>query len=125
MMRASDGVLAAAGLIGAGGVAAAAASAHVTGGGPLAQAAEILMIHAAAVVALVALARTPARGAGLMIALAGVMALAAALFGADIAMLVFAGRHLFPMAAPIGGSILIGGWLMLAGLALAARIGRA
>ncbi|TBW40094.1 DUF423 domain-containing protein [Siculibacillus lacustris] len=124
-MRASDGVLAAAGLIGAGGVAAAAASAHVTGGGPLAQAAEILMIHAAAVVALVALARTPARGAGLMIALAGVMALAAALFGADIAMLVFAGRHLFPMAAPIGGSILIGGWLMLAGLALAARIGRA
>jgi uncharacterized membrane protein YgdD (TMEM256/DUF423 family) len=35
-------------------------------------------------------------------------------------MRAFAGQQLFPMAAPTGGTLLLGGWLILAAAALAA-----
>jgi uncharacterized membrane protein YgdD (TMEM256/DUF423 family) len=36
------------------------------------------------------------------------------LFAADVSMRAFAGHRLFPMAAPIGGTLLIIAWLVLA-----------
>jgi uncharacterized membrane protein YgdD (TMEM256/DUF423 family) len=46
--------------------------------------------------------------------------LGGALFSGDIAMRAFVGDRLFPMAAPTGGTLLLGGWLILAAAALAA-----
>lgn len=120
---ATGGIFAAAGLLGAAGVAAAAAAAHVTGGGSLASAAEILMIHAAALTGLGAAVRTGGRGRGGFVVVAAGLALGAGLFGGDVALRALSDHRLFPMAAPIGGSILIGSWLVLAILALAGRLG--
>jgi uncharacterized membrane protein YgdD (TMEM256/DUF423 family) len=44
--------------------------------------------------------------------------LGAVLFSGDIALRAFAGHRLFPMAAPSGGALLIGGWALLAIAAL-------
>jgi uncharacterized membrane protein YgdD (TMEM256/DUF423 family) len=102
-------LLALAGLMGAAGVALAAAGAHL-GGDNLATAATFLLIHAAAVAGL-------ASGApnlrGLTLA-ASLLALGALLFSGDIAARAFLGGKLFPMAAPAGGIILMAGWLALA-----------
>jgi uncharacterized membrane protein YgdD (TMEM256/DUF423 family) len=40
------------------------------------------------------------------------------LFAGDLALRAFVGHHLFPMAAPSGGVVLIVSWLTLAGAAL-------
>ena len=117
---ASRWIFAVAGLFGAAGVAAAAAAAHVTGGGSLATAAEILMIHAAALTGLGAATRT---GGGALCAVAAGLTFGAGLFGGDVALRALSDHRLFPMAAPIGGSILIGSWLVLAVLAIAGRVG--
>jgi uncharacterized membrane protein YgdD (TMEM256/DUF423 family) len=53
-----------------------------------------------------------------LIALAA-WALGTILFSADVALRVFVGQRLFPMAAPTGGIILILAWLVLAAAALA------
>jgi uncharacterized membrane protein YgdD (TMEM256/DUF423 family) len=50
-----------------------------------------------------------------------VLALAVALFSADVALHAITGDHLFPMAAPIGGTVSIIAWLMLAVSALMAK----
>jgi uncharacterized membrane protein YgdD (TMEM256/DUF423 family) len=89
---------------------AAAASAHVTGGGSLATAANFLLIHAAAALAVAAHAdqgRTPFAWYAVATAMLG----AVALFSGDLALFSLRGSHLFPMAAPIGGSLLIAAWL--------------
>jgi uncharacterized membrane protein YgdD (TMEM256/DUF423 family) len=105
-------VLAAA--MGAGGVILAAASAHLAAGAGLESAAYMLLFHATAILgAAVALEQRL-----LLRPLAGV-ALAAwilggALFSGDLALRAFAGHRLFPMAAPSGGTLLIGGWVLLA-----------
>jgi uncharacterized membrane protein YgdD (TMEM256/DUF423 family) len=105
-------LLALAGLMGAAGVALAAAGAHL-GGDKLSTAALFLLIHASAVAGLAG-GQTPRRG---LLLAAGLLALGAFLFSGDIAARAFWGARLFPMAAPAGGMILIAGWL---GLALAA-----
>ena len=103
-----------AGLMGAAGIALAAAAAHAKPGAGLESAAHMLLFHAVAVLAASALidsGRLWRPVAFLAVAgwIAGVL-----LFSGDIAMRAFAGGKLFPMAAPIGGSILIGAWLALA-----------
>lgn len=123
-MRRTDLDLMMAGLVGAGGVADAALAAHVTGGGPLAQAAEILMIHAAAIVGLVALRRGDPTMPNLVGKIALAMGLGAAMFGGDITLMTFAGARLFPMAAPIGGTILIAAWLALVPVVIVSRLQR-
>ena len=45
------------------------------------------------------------------------MLAAVALFGGDIALHTLTGSHIFPMAAPTGGSLLIASWLVVALLA--------
>jgi uncharacterized membrane protein YgdD (TMEM256/DUF423 family) len=98
-----------AGLMGACGVAAAAASAHVANGANMGSVALILLAHAGAILAL-----TAPRFAGPGLLAAGLMAIGASLFGADVSLLTLAGRRLFPMAAPTGGSLLIFAWLVAA-----------
>lgn len=98
-----------AGLMGACGVAAAAASAHVTNGANMGSVALILLAHACAMLAL-----TAPRFARPGLIAATLMAIGASLFGADVSLLTLAGRRLFPMAAPTGGSLLIFAWLVAA-----------
>jgi|CeladaMinimDraft_18_1061708.scaffolds.fasta_scaffold00001_647 uncharacterized membrane protein YgdD (TMEM256/DUF423 family) len=99
-----------AGLIGAAGVAMAAAGAH--GGDPhlLGTASTICFAHAPALLAL-GLAGRQVRLAQLGAAL---LALGTALFAGDLTMRAFFGERLFPMAAPIGGSTTIIAWLVIA-----------
>ena len=111
-----------AGLIGAGGVALAAAAAHVAlaSGSGLEGAANLLMIHAAVVLAAAALMRQGWLWGPLGTAALAGFVLGATLFAVDIALRAFAGHPLFPFAAPWGGSLLILSWLLLAGAAIAA-----
>ena len=76
----------------------------------------MLMLHAVAVVALLAVAVRLAR-TGWWVKLAALMLAAATLFSGDIALHTMSGAHIFPMAAPAGGSLLIASWLCVALLA--------
>lgn len=111
-MNKALGVLnACAGLFGACGVAAAAAAAHLPGGDHLNAVALILLAHAAALLALTPRARPGEPGARVWLASAVALAVGAALFSSDVALLTLRGARLFPMAAPTGGTILILGWI--------------
>lgn len=111
-------ILAWAGLTGAAGVALAAIAAHKVESPAIATAAQMLMIHAAAAVAILAAgARAGFGRAGEL--LAAVMLAAVALFSGDVTVHAITGSHIFPMAAPTGGSTLIGCWLALAIMAVA------
>lgn len=103
-----------AGVMGADGVILAAASAHQPDAARLASASSMLLLHATAVLAVVALAE---RGLiHLQIGIAGAFGFVAgaALFAGDLTLRQYAGRSLFSMAAPTGGTLLILGWLVLA-----------
>jgi uncharacterized membrane protein YgdD (TMEM256/DUF423 family) len=117
-----------AGLMGASGVALLAVSAHAAPGAGLDSAGQILLFHAAALVAGVALhhgglLQGAARSLGLVALMAFVVG--ALLFSGDIALRAVAGHRLFPFAAPTGGIILILGWLVMAvaGVITVARSG--
>lgn len=107
-----------AGLYGAAGVASAAAAAHLADASRLASASSMLLFHASAIAVAVLLSdrgiahRVPGLAAAIGFA-AGT-----ALFAGDLSLRQFAGHALFPYAAPTGGSILIGSWLVLALAAL-------
>jgi uncharacterized membrane protein YgdD (TMEM256/DUF423 family) len=104
-----------AGVLGAAGVGAAAAAAHLGGGQLLETAATFLMIHSAAVLAMVAVAqRASRRSPRLLVIAAMLFILGMILFCGDFAMRALAERALFRMAAPSGGILLIGGWLLTA-----------
>ncbi|GLK72653.1 hypothetical protein GCM10017643_27690 [Ancylobacter dichloromethanicus] len=100
--------------MGAAGVAAAAAGAHVSADPNLATAASFLMLGAAAVTGGCALAA--ARGPGWSFATvgAGIITLGTVLFSGTLAARALWNIVLFPMAAPAGGTMLILGWLVLA-----------
>jgi uncharacterized membrane protein YgdD (TMEM256/DUF423 family) len=73
------------------------------------------MIHSAAVLAIVAIAqRASRRSAQLFVIAATLLILGMILFCGDFAMRALAERKLFRMAAPGGGILLIGGWLVAA-----------
>lgn len=110
-------LLAVAGLMGAAGVAAAAAGAHL-GGGLMPTVAEMLLVHAAAVAALAAAARPGRRGFDLA---AAVLALGAIVFSGDLAARDLLDLRLVPFAAPVGGTAMIAGWLLAAVAAVASR----
>lgn len=112
------GITAVAGLAGAAGVALAAAAAHAVQNAALATAAQLLILHAAAAVAIAAAARGNERP-HIYLGAATLMLAGATLFAGEIAMMAMAGRRLFHFAAPTGGSAMIAGWL---GLALAAGV---
>lgn len=113
-----------AGLIGAAGVALAAVAAHRVADPSLATAALFLILHAGAAVALSAFAGGVPWPSALLGA-ASLMLFAAALFSGDVAARVLAEGRLFPMAAPLGGSLLILAWLAAGVTSLvAALLGR-
>jgi uncharacterized membrane protein YgdD (TMEM256/DUF423 family) len=119
MRKTLDALNAWAGLLGACGVAAAAAAAHLPGGENLRSVALILLVHAAALPGLTARAREGSAGARLWLAAALAIALGAALFSADVARLTLRGARLFPFAAPLGGTAMILGWLIASAAGLA------
>lgn len=100
--------LAAAGLVGAIGVASAAAASHGGESRNLGAIAAICLAHGPALLAL-ALA-----GRGRLLAWAGVpLALGTVIFAADLGIREWLGHGLLPGAAPLGGVAMIGGWLAL------------
>lgn len=114
----ATGLIAVAGLAGAAGVALAAVAAHAVQNPALATAAQLLVLHAAAAVGIVAASRGSDRQR-LYLAAASLMLAGAALFAGEISMMAMAGTRLFHFAAPTGGSAMIAGWL---GLAVAAGL---
>jgi uncharacterized membrane protein YgdD (TMEM256/DUF423 family) len=110
-------------LMGLAGVALLAAAAHVTGTTNVQTAGQMLLFHAPVI-----LGATAARKAGLLkdvvarIALS-LMILGVALFAADLARRGFGSERLFEGAAPAGGFLMLGGWLVLALSALFAPRG--
>jgi uncharacterized membrane protein YgdD (TMEM256/DUF423 family) len=112
-MPPSRPLLLAAGLLGASGVALSAAAAHKDIAN-VATAASFLLMHAPAFLALSILGGNRVRNAGSWALLLGLM-----IFGGDLLARAYLGTRLFPMAAPSGGVLMIGGWLAIAASALA------
>jgi uncharacterized membrane protein YgdD (TMEM256/DUF423 family) len=101
-----------AGLAGAAGVGLAAAGAHGNDMAALTPPAYFLIMHATAAAAIIAVA-TRAEHPGAFLLAALVLLAGATLFSGDIAARTLWLVKLFPMAAPIGGSTMIIGWLLL------------
>ncbi|MER8706167.1 DUF423 domain-containing protein [Mesorhizobium sp. M1088] len=100
------------GLCGATGVGLSAAAAHL-GGAFVGTAASFLLMHAPVFLAVGLLGGNSVLRTGSLILLVGLL-----LFSGDLLARDFLGSRLFPMSAPIGGTLLIGGWLMMAASAL-------
>ena len=109
----ADRVLAAlacmAGLLG---VAASAAAAHLAGADSLKVAAQFLLFHAPAILALIGLSAAGCVRPPLARVAGGLLVVGLCLFCGDLALRVLAGYPLFPMAAPSGGFALMAGWLL-------------
>ena len=114
MSRACRILIVLAAIMGADGVMLAAASAHQADASRLASASSMLLFHATAVLAAVALAERGIIHAGIGIVAAFGFVIAASLFAGDLTLRQYAGHGLFPMAAPTGGTLLIASWLALA-----------
>ncbi len=120
----ASGLVLVAGLMGAAGLAMLAAAAHIGGGDLARTGGTILLVHATAVLATAAPAwgaRTGSRG---MLAAATLLALGSALFGTDLAFAAFLDARPIPLAAPLGGIGMIGGWLLFAAIAAAQLVRR-
>ena len=96
------------------GVAASARAAHGAGADSLKTAAQFLLFHAPALLGLVALASTGATHRLLTRLAAATLVVGLALFSGDLALRALHGTALFAMAAPTGGVLLMGGWLLAA-----------
>ncbi len=118
MSRWSYALMAAAGLAGAAGVIEAAAAAHGVADPRLATSANFLMLDAAASMAIGAFALSAARGRSWFLAAATILLGGGLLFCADLSLRVFAAQRLFPFAAPLGGTLMIIGWLVAAATAI-------
>ncbi|WP_243374239.1 DUF423 domain-containing protein [Microvirga solisilvae] len=105
-------LIALAGLSGALGVGLSAAAAHITGGN-LTTAAQFLLFHAPSLLALAALITAGAVHPTLAQVAGYVLVLGLALFCGDLSRRAFAGVALFPRAAPMGGILLMLGWVLV------------
>jgi uncharacterized membrane protein YgdD (TMEM256/DUF423 family) len=101
-------------IMGADGVILAAASAHQPDATRLASASTMLLFHALAVLAVVALIERGIIHVRIGMAAAWGFVVAASLFASDLMLRQYAGHGLFPFAAPTGGTLLIVSWLVLA-----------
>lgn len=113
MSRLAAALIVYAGLAGAAGVALAAMAAHGEDVAALSTPAQFLILHASAAATAIGLAAHASRGC-VLLAAAGVLLVGATVFSGAIAMRVLSGAPPFPMAAPIGGTTMIIGWLLLA-----------
>jgi uncharacterized membrane protein YgdD (TMEM256/DUF423 family) len=101
-------------VMGADGVILAAAAAHQPDATRLASASSMLLFHATAVLATVALIERSIIHLKIGVTAAFGFVVAAALFAGDLTLRQYAGHSLFSMAAPTGGTLLIVSWLALA-----------
>jgi uncharacterized membrane protein YgdD (TMEM256/DUF423 family) len=101
-------------LLGAAGVALAAAGVHASGGELAERGALFLLLHAAVALAIAAHARLATPSARALVVVGFVMEAGAALFSAELAMRAFTGERIFPFAAPIGGTTMLLSWVALA-----------
>lgn len=116
-MRPDRALTAVAALLGAAGIGLLALAAH--GKWPTIDYAAIMALaHAPALLALAAARRAGLLHPALGLTAAVLLVLAVALFSGDVTLNALTGGHLFPMAAPTGGSLAIGAWLLLAVAAL-------
>jgi uncharacterized membrane protein YgdD (TMEM256/DUF423 family) len=111
-------------VMGAAGVALAAASAHQPDATRLASASSMLLFHASAVFAAVLLVERRIIHERLGFVAAFGFVTAAAIFAGDLTLRQYAGHSLFSIAAPTGGTLLILSWLMLAVAAVWPRVSR-
>jgi uncharacterized membrane protein YgdD (TMEM256/DUF423 family) len=74
----------------------------------------MLLFHAPAVLAAVALSERGILHIRIGLAAAWGFVVATALFASDLTLRQYAGHSLFPFAAPAGGTLLIASWLLLA-----------
>lgn len=100
------------GLVGAAGVALSAAAAH-RGGAFTGTAANFLLMHAPVFLAIGLAGGSRCLRIATVVLLVGLL-----LFCGDLLARDFLSSRLFPMSAPIGGTLLIGGWLAIAVSAL-------
>lgn len=100
------------GLVGAAGVALSAAAAH-RGGAFTGTAASFLLMHAPVFLAVGLIGANRFLRIASLVLLAGLL-----LFAGDLVARDLFGARLFPMSVPIGGSLLIAGWLAIAVSAL-------
>jgi uncharacterized membrane protein YgdD (TMEM256/DUF423 family) len=110
-----------AGLMGAAGVALAAAAAHGAEASRLAAASAMLLFHATAILAGVALLARGLLHGGIGLIAAFGFAIGATLFASDLTLRQYAGHSLFPHAAPTGGMVMISGWLAVTLAAVVAK----
>jgi len=110
-----------AGVMGGAGIVLAALGAHGSDLARLTTAASMLLFHAPVILALVLLKDRALVQRQLATAAAIGFAAGAALFAGDLTVRDLLGHALFPMAAPSGGTILIGSWMLLALAGLVAR----
>jgi uncharacterized membrane protein YgdD (TMEM256/DUF423 family) len=101
---------AAAALMGAAGVGASAMASHGGYGDNLKTAAEFALLHGGLIAALCLVRQPPLA----TVAAAAVMLAGSLLFCGDLALRAVTGQAMFPMAAPAGGMLLMGGWALLA-----------
>jgi uncharacterized membrane protein YgdD (TMEM256/DUF423 family) len=102
-----------AGLTGASGIILAAVAAHAVPDQRLETAANFLQLHAAATLAVCGLSFAMPRQGVWFLGAAGLFLCGSLLFGGDLTARVLAGTRLFSMAAPLGGTLLIIGWVFV------------
>jgi uncharacterized membrane protein YgdD (TMEM256/DUF423 family) len=103
-------LIAIAGLLGAAGVSLAAIAAHVADSTAIRAAAELAMVHAAAVVGLVAISHHRPKSSA-WLAVAGAMLTGAVMFTSSVALATLADFRPIPALAPIGGTLTIISWV--------------
>lgn len=111
-------LLALAALAGACGVALGAVAAHAVADPRLTIASSFLLFHAPAILALGAL-RT---GGRLILAAQACLLVGVVLFSATLALDVLLGIRMSPSPAPLGGTLMIVGWLIAAAGLLSGRV---
>src|SRR5262249_59960030 len=100
-----------AGLTGAGGMILSAANAHLVPDPRLHTAANLMLLHAAAALALCGLALAAPRRGMWFVGGAAMLLSGSILFAWDMTLRAIVGTRLFPMAAPLCGLLLIVGWV--------------
>lgn len=110
-----------AGLMGAAGIVLAALGAHGGDLPRLASASSMLLFHAPVILSVLLLRDRQLVQRYVAVVAAIGFAAGGILFAADLTIRDLAGHALFAMAAPTGGTILIGAWLLLAFAGLVAR----
>lgn len=111
--RISSAIAVLAALAGGTGVALAAVAAHKVQVPALGAAAQMLMVHGAAGLALLAMSGR-SRQAGIWLAAAALVVFGSVLFGLAVALPILAGSVLLKGMAPVGGSTVMIGWAVAA-----------